>query len=149
MFAAISGLISGEISLLLIPLFIISAASYGLTISYLPLFLDEKTTLPLSSIGLIISLWIGMGVIAGLFYDKIQSYLNRKTLIILSYIMIGLMGFLLIISTSILMIIIIVILLGLSTFMSFPALFSFVSEATNETVEGKTFSGFLTVNLEP
>jgi len=41
---------------LLIPLFIVSGASWGLTISYLPLFLDEKTLLALSSIGIIVSL---------------------------------------------------------------------------------------------
>ena len=132
---------------LLIPLFVVSSASYGLTISYLPLFLDEKTTLALSSIGLIISLWAGIGVIACLFYGKIQSYLRRKTLITLSYIIIGVMGLFLTISTSITIIITIVILLGLSTFLSFPALFSFVSEATHETVEGKTFGYIFTIQL--
>ncbi|MCJ2513679.1 MAG: MFS transporter [Candidatus Thermoplasmatota archaeon] len=132
---------------LLIPLFVVSSLSYGLTISYLPLFLDEKTNLTLSSIGLIISLWVGIGVIACLFYGKIQSYIRRKTIITLSYIIIGLMSLLLTISTSIHIIVIIVILLGLSTFLSFPALFSFVSEATHQTVEGKTFGYIFTIQL--
>jgi len=132
---------------LLIPLFIVSGASWGLTISYLPLFLNEKTNLSLSSIGIIISLWVGIGATACLFYGKIQEYLRRKNIIILSYLTIGLMGFLLIFSNSIQMIIIIVILLGLSTFLSFPALFSYVSEATHETVEGKTFGYIFTIQL--
>lgn len=132
---------------LLIPLFIVSGASWGLTISYLPLFLDEKTNLALSSIGIIISLWVGIGAIACLFYGKIQTYLRRKNIITLSYLTIGLMGFLLIFFTSIQIIIIIVVLLGLSTFLSFPALFSFVSEATHETVEGKTFGYIFTIQL--
>jgi FSR family fosmidomycin resistance protein-like MFS transporter len=132
---------------LLIPLFIVSGASWGLTISYLPLFLDEKTNLALSSIGIIISLWVGIGAIACLFYGKIQTHLRRKTIITLSYLTIGLMGLLLTISTSLPIIIIIVILLGLSTFLSFPALFSFVSEATHETVEGKTFGYIFTIQL--
>ena len=131
----------------LIPLFIVSGASWGLTINYLPLFLDENTNLALSSIGIIISLWVGIGVIACLFYGKIQTYLSRKNIIFLSYLTIGLMGFLLIFSTSLQIIIIIVILLGLSTFLSFPALFSFVSEATHRTVEGKTFSYIFTFQL--
>jgi len=63
------------------------------------------------------------------------------------YITIGLMGVSLEFSTSLPIIIIIVILLGLSTFMSFPALFSFVSEATHETVEGKTFGYIFTLQL--
>jgi MFS family permease len=57
------------------------------------------------------------------------------------------MGLLLTISTSIHIIVIIVILLGLSTFLSFPALFSFVSEATHETSEGKTFGYIFTIQL--
>jgi MFS family permease len=132
---------------LLIPLFIVSSASYGLTISYLPLFLDENTSLSLSSIGLIIALWIGIGVIAGLLYNKIQTYLSRKILIILSYITMGFMGFSISITTSAQLIIIFVISLGLSTFLSFPALFSFISEATHENVEGKTFGYIFTIQL--
>ena len=132
---------------LLIPLCIASSASYGLTVSYLPLFLDEKTTLSLSSIGLIISLWVGIGVISGLFYDKIQSFLRRRTLINLAYSIIGVTSLLLIISTNIPLIILLVILLGFSTFISFPALFSIISEATHKTVEGKTFGYIFTIQL--
>lgn len=132
---------------LLIPLFVVSSISYGLTISYLPLFLDEKTTLSLSSIGYIISLWVGVGVIICLFYGKIQSYLKRKNIILFSYFIIGLMGFLITIFTSIHLLVVIVILLGISTFMSFPALFSFVSEATHESAEGKTFGYIFTIQL--
>ena len=131
----------------IIPLFIVSSASYGLTISYLPLFLNEKTTLSLGSIGIIISIWVGMGVIACLLYSKIHLYITRKFLIILSYIIIGLVGFLIIITTSISVLIILVILLGLSTFLSFPALFSLVSEAIHENIEGKTFGYIFTLQL--
>ena len=130
---------------LLIPLFIVSGASWGLTISYLSLFLDEKTNLALYSIGIIVSLWIGIGSIVCLFYGKIQKHLRRKNIITFSYLTIGLMGFFLAFSTNVLIIIIIVILLGLSTFLTFPALFSFVSEATHETAEGKTFGYIFTI----
>ena len=130
---------------LLVPLFIVSGASWGLTISYLSLFLDEKTNLALYSIGIIVSLWIGIGSIVCLFYGKIQKHLRRKNIITFSYLTIGLMGFFLAFSTNVLIIIIIVILLGLSTFLTFPALFSFVSEATHETAEGKTFGYIFTI----
>ncbi len=43
----------------LIPPYIISGSAWGITISYLPLFLDDKTTLALPLIGIIVSLWIG------------------------------------------------------------------------------------------
>ncbi len=48
---------------LLIPAFILSGTAWGITVSYLPLLLDERTTLPLSVIGVIISVWIGTGTI--------------------------------------------------------------------------------------
>ena len=132
---------------LLIPPFIVSGIAWGVTINYLPLFLNEKTPLILSSIGIIVSLWIGVGTIVCLFYGKIQSYVGRKNIVILAYLTMGLMGFFLAFSTNVLIIIFIVILLGLSTFLTFPALFSFVSEATHESVEGKTLGYIFTLEL--
>ena len=132
---------------LLIPLFIVSGMAWGVTINYLPLFLNEKTPLGLSSIGIIVSLWIGVGTIVCLFYGKIQSYVGRKTIIILAYFTMGVMGFFLAFSTNVPIIIFIVILLGLSTFLTFPALFSFVSEATHESIEGKTLGYIFTLQL--
>ena len=132
---------------LLIPPFIVSGIAWGVTISYLPLFLNEKTPLVLSSIGIIVSLWIGVGTIVCLFYGKIQSYFGRKNIVILAYLTMGVMGFFLAFSTNVLIIIFIVILLGLSTFLTFPALFSFVSEATHESVEGKTLGYIFTLEL--
>jgi FSR family fosmidomycin resistance protein-like MFS transporter len=131
----------------LIPPYIISGSSWGITITYLPLFLDDKTTLTLPLIGIIVSLWIGTGTIACLFYGKIQTYLDRKTIIISTYLTMGLMGFLLSVSTDLPIILSIIIILGISTFLTFPALFSFVSEATTESTEGKTFGYIFTIQL--
>jgi MFS family permease len=90
---------------------------------------------------------VGVGVIVCFFYGKIQSYINRKTLIMLSYLIIGFMGLFLIFTSFIPLIIIIIILLGIATFMSFPALFSFVSELTHKSIEGKTFGYIFTIQL--
>ena len=132
---------------LLIPLFAVSITSYGITLSYLPLYLDEKTMLSLSTIGLITALWIGVGVITSFFYGNIQTHLTRKTLLTLAYSSIGVIGFILSLTTIIPLILILVILLGISTFLSFPALFSFISESTHETNEGKTFGYIFTLQL--
>ena len=132
---------------LIIPPFLVSGIAWGVTINYLPLFLSEKTSLTLSSIGIIVSLWIGVGTIVCLFYGKIRSHVGRKTIIVLAYFTMGLMGFFLAFSINVSLIIFIVILLGLSTFLTFPALFSFVSEATHESVEGKTLGYIFTLQL--
>ena len=49
--------------------------------------------------------------------------------------------------TNIAIIILIMILLGITVFITFPALVSFVSEITHESVEGKTFGTIFTLQL--
>jgi len=132
---------------ILIPCFIVSGSAWGIIVSYLPLLLDEKTALPLSTIGAIVSVWIGIGVIICLLYEKIQMFLGRKNTLIFGYLLTGLMGFALAIVTNIALLLLIMVLLGVSTFITFPALFSFVSEKTDKKVEGKTFGYILTIQL--
>ncbi|MCK4364465.1 MAG: MFS transporter [Thermoplasmatales archaeon] len=130
-----------------IPGLIISGSAWGIVVSYLPLLLDEKTVLSLSMIGVVVSIWIGVGTIVCLFYGKIISFFGRKKVIIFSYIGMGLMGFALSIFTEVFILIIIMIILGISTFLTYPAIFSYVSEKTDEAYEGKVFGYLFTVQL--
>jgi len=132
---------------ILIPGFIVSGSAWGIIVSYLPLLLDEKTSLPLSTIGAVVSIWIGVGVIICLLYEKIQLLLGRKNTLIFGYLLTGLMGFALSIVTNIFILLLIMVLLGISTFVTFPALFSYVSEKTDKKVEGKTFGYIFTIQL--
>jgi len=132
---------------LFLPGAIISGTSWGIIVSYLPLLLVERTTLSLSFIGIIISIWIGVGTIICIFYGKIISFFSRKTVVIVSYTTMGLMAFLLTTITNIPIIILIMIFLGISSFISFPAIFSYVSEITDEAFEGKTFGYIFTFQL--
>lgn len=132
---------------LLIPAFILSGTAWGITVSYLPLLLDERTTLSLSVIGVIISVWIGTGTIACLFYNRIQLYFGRKNIVVFSYLTMAIVGFSLCIFTNIYVILILMVLLGLSTFLTFPALFSFISEITHKAIEGRTFGYIFTFQL--
>jgi len=133
--------------LLYVPLFIISGAVWGVTISYLPLYLDETTELFLPTIGLIVSLWIGTGTIISFLYGRIQEVVGRRKLLTISYLLTGISSLLLITVSSIPLIISMVFLLGFSSFLTFPALFSFISEMTHESVEGKTFGYTFTLQL--
>ena len=132
---------------LFLPGYIISGLAWSIIISYLPLLLDERTDLSLPFIGVIVSLWVGIGVIVCIFYGKIINRFGRKNVIILSYITIGFMGVFLSIFTNVLIIIIIIVLLGIATFLSYPALFSFISEVTDENMEGKMFGYILSLEL--
>lgn len=132
---------------LLIPALLISGAVWGVTLTYLPLLLDEKTNLSLSYIGLLVSLWIGVGSISSFYYGKIKSFLGRKNTIIISYFIIGFTSIILSLITDIIIVIPILIVLGFSFFITYPALASFISEVTHESVEGKTFGLIFTLQL--
>jgi len=144
--------IHGYISLLhkmklLIPAFIISGAAWGMLSTYLPLLLAEKTTLSLSFIGYIAAIWLGIGCITSFFYGRIQTVIGRKNVLILSYFTIGISCILLFLYVNIPLFIAIMVLLGITVFLTYPALFSFISEITHESAEGGTFGATFTLQL--
>jgi FSR family fosmidomycin resistance protein-like MFS transporter len=124
---------------LLVPAFIISGASWGITITFLPLLLNARTTIPLPMIGLLVAMWTGIGSLSSLSYGRIRKKIDRKKVLVFSYFTIGIMGLLLSYFTNVFIIIPVLILLGIAVFLTYPALFSFVSEVTHETNEGWTF----------
>ncbi len=124
---------------LLIPAFMISGASWGIIITYFPLLLIEKTTLSLPVIGVLVALWSGVGSITSLSYGKIRSFIHRKKLLLTAYLLIGTISILLAVFTNLILLVILMILLGIAVFLTYPALFSFVSEVTDESVEGWMF----------
>ena len=132
---------------LLIPAFMISGSAWGVIITYLPLLLDEKTTLSLTHIGIIVAIWIGIGSITSFCYGKIQNIIGRRNVIMLSYLTIGVTCILLSYFTNIIVIILLMILLGITVFITYPALFSFVSEITDKKTEGWTFGIVFTMQL--
>jgi len=132
---------------LLVPAFIISGSCWGVVVTYLPLLLRERTDLSLAVIGLVVSIWIGIGSISSIYYGKICAGLGRKNVIFLSYLTIGITSILLSYFTDIAIIILIMVLLGITVFITFPAIVSLISEITHETVEGKTFGTIFTLQL--
>jgi len=132
---------------LLIPAFMISGSAWGVVITYLPLLLDEKTSLSLTHIGFLVAIWIGVGCISSFNYGRIKNIIGRRNVIILSYITIGITFVLLSYFTNIILIILIMILLGTTVFLTYPALFSFISEITDKKTEGWTFGIVFTLQL--
>jgi len=132
---------------LLIPSFIISGSAWGVIVTYLPLFLDEKTNLPLEYIGFIAAIWVGIGCIISFFYSRIQSYIGRKNVIMISYFITGVACLVLSININVFIIILLMVLLGVSVFLTYPALASFISEVTEESSEGGTFGIVFTLQL--
>lgn len=132
---------------LLIPAFMLSGASWGVIITYLPLLLQERTTLSLTVIGLLVSIWVVIGGLASFLYGRFHARVGRKKILIVSYFTIGIAGIGLIMSVSVLVFIVLLILLGMSVFLTYPTLFSLVSEITDESLEGRTFAFVFTLQL--
>jgi len=132
---------------ILIPAIMISGASWGIIITYLPLLLQEKTNLSLSLIGLLVAVWLGIGSIASFSYGTMSKYLGRKNIIILSYLALGIIGIFLTIITNVQILLVMMVLLGIAVFISYPTLFSFISEITHESIEGRTFGIIFTLQL--
>ncbi len=132
---------------LLIPAFALSGSAWGIIVTYLPLFLDEKTNLSLEYIGFIAAVWIGIGCITSFFYSRIKTLLGRKNVIIISYFLIGAACLFLSVNINVFIILLIMVVLGTSVFLTYPALSSFISEETDETSEGSTFGIVFTLQL--
>jgi MFS family permease len=131
----------------LIPGFIVSGAAWGVTITFLPFLLVDRTTLSLSLIGALVSVWIGIGSITSFFYGDIKTLLGRRTAITLAYLTIGIVGVGLAFFTNEIILLVFMILLGISVFITYPALASFISEVTHESSEGRTFGIVFTLQL--
>ncbi len=132
---------------LLIPAFAISGSAWNIIVTYLPLFLDEKTNLSLQFIGFVAAVWIGIGCITSFSYSRIKSYLGRKNVIIISYFVISIACLFLSFIINVYVILLIMVLLGFSVFLTYPALSSFISEVTEESSEGSTFGIVFTLQL--
>jgi len=101
----------------------------------------------LQYIGFIAAVWIGIGCITSFIYHRIKSFIGRKNVIIMSYIIIGVTCLILSITINVFIILLIMVLLGFSVFLTYPALSSFVSEVTDESSEGNTFGIVFTLQL--
>jgi FSR family fosmidomycin resistance protein-like MFS transporter len=132
---------------LVIPAYIISGSSWGIIITYLPLYLTETTELSLTAIGLIVSIWIGIGSISSILYGRICSKFGRNNIVFLSYFTVGVTSILITYFTNISLIILIIALMGITAFITFPAIITLISEITHESVEGKTFGTIFTLQI--
>ena len=132
---------------LVIPAYIISGSSWGIIITYLPLYLTETTELSLTAIGLIVSIWIGIGSISSILYGRICNKFGRNNIVFLSYFTVGVTSILITYFTNISLIVLIIILMGITVFITFPAIITLISEITHESVEGKTFGTIFTLQI--
>jgi len=119
-----------------IPPILLGGLAWGVTLNYAPSLLNHKLHISMSRTGIILGCWIGAGALSTLFYGRIAMLLGRTRTIMIAYTIILVAAFTLGVSTSIALTIVAFIIYGMSLFITYPALLSFVGstiDARNRT----------------
>ncbi len=130
-----------DVRLWLFPLALGGAAFFIFT-SFGPPLLKDKFLLPDAYAGVAIAIWILAGALAAFFFGRLSERFGRFRTLVSCY------GFLAIacltgaLSSNVILVLAAFWTLGSALFVTYPALFSFVSEASHRRVQGAAF-GFI------
>ena len=116
-----------------IPPILLGGLAWGVTLNYAPSLLNHKLHISMSRTGIILGCWIAAGALSTLFYGRIAMLLGRTRTIMIAYTIILVAAFTLGVSNSIALTVGAFILYGMSLFITYPALLSFVGS----TIDGR------------
>jgi MFS family permease len=132
------GTILRRVALWIVPLSI-GGAAYVITISYGNSFLVDRLGFTTDLADLVIALWIGAGVVAATLFGRISRLLGRFRALSWAFLLIALSGFVISLAPPPVVLIPTFVLFGVALFITYPALFAFISESTDVEIEGATF----------
>ena len=135
-----------RIGILIIPL-TVGGAGYNILVNYAPLMLQAIYNLEIGQYALIIALWVGTGATFTLIFGRISTKFGRGRAIILSYILVLLSGLLILFTTNLAITILAMFLYGVGLFMTYPALFAYVTESTGGKRSERAFGIVFTCQL--
>ncbi len=122
-----------------IPPLAIGGAAYIITVSYGNSFLVAKAGFREDVADLVIALWIGAGVLAAYSYGKISRFLGRFRSLAGAFLVVGVSGLVISFAPPVSVLLPTFVIFGISMFITYPALFSFISESTEDRIGGATF----------
>ncbi len=122
-----------------IPPLAIGGAAYIITVSYGNSLLVQRLGLGEDVADLIIALWIGAGVLTAYSYGRISRALGRFRSLASAFVLIGISGLIISLAPPLLLILPTFVTFGVAVFITYPALFSFISESTEDRIGGATF----------
>ncbi len=125
--------------LIWIPPLAIGGATYIITVSYGNSFLVERLGFGEDVADLVIALWIGAGVLSAYSYGRISRVFGRFRSLVAAFLLIGVSGLLISLAPPPYLLLPTFVLFGVATFITYPALFSFISESTEDRIGGATF----------
>jgi MFS family permease len=122
-----------------IPPLAIGGAAYIITVSFGNSFLVMRMGLREDLADLVIALWIGAGVLAAYMFGQISRILGRFNSLLAAFIVIGISGLIIGLAPPLYILLPTFVLFGVALFITYPALFSFISESTEDRIGGATF----------
>jgi MFS family permease len=127
-----------DVRLWILPL-AIGGAAYTITNGFGPVYLVDRVGLTPAQAPLVIAAWLGVGVFAALAFGSLTRRVRRYTALSISYLVIGLAGLVLGYVYWLPAVVATFLAYGVALFITYPALFSFISEATGARLQGTTF----------
>ncbi len=127
-----------RVSLWIVPLSI-GGAAYTITIGFGNSLLVQRLAFTEDTANFVIALWIGAGVLAAYNYGRISAALGRFRSLLLAYFIVGIAGLVLSLTPPPTLLIPTFLLFGVGLFITYPALFAFISESTEDVIGGATF----------
>ncbi len=122
-----------------IPPLAIGGAAYIITVSFGNSFLVQRLEFGEDVANLVIALWIGAGVFAAYYFGRISRILGRFRSLAGAFLLIGLLALVISAAPPSYVILPTFVVFGVAVFITYPALFSFISEATEDRIGGTTF----------
>lgn len=134
------------IGILIIPL-TVGGAGYNIIVNYAPLMFRDFYNLQIEAYTPIIALWVGTGAIFTIVFGKISTRFGRGRIILISYILILASGFMIWMFEYLWTAVLAMFLYGVGLFMTYPALFSYVTENAGEKRSERAFGIVFTAQL--
>ena len=105
---------------------LLGGLAWGISLNYAPSLLNHKLGISMSRTGLILGCWMAAGAAATMFYGRISERLGRPATILIAYTTVICASFTLGLSNNIGLTVAAFIVYGISLFITFPAILSFV-----------------------
>ena len=128
----------GALKFALLPL-AISGAAYTITTSFGALLGTDRFGLAPDVAGWVLALWIGSGVLTAACYGRISKALGRKRSLVMAYLGIIACSLVIGLAPNIYVVGIAMIAFGCFLFITYPGVFSMISEATGKVSQGFVF----------
>lgn len=133
-----SGITLRKIGFLVVPI-ISGGALYQVTSLYGPLNLTEHPGWTPGSADFVFALWIGIGTITSYSYGRISARFDRRTILKVAYLVSFGCAIMLSLVSEWYFVVPVLILFGALLYLTYPALFSMVTGATDECERGTAF----------